>query len=232
MRYSLSLEHMAAPLTVEQTPFSATLRESTRTVHERANNSRFMVRLLDGELPLEEYARLAAQYYFIYEAIESASDTMRGHSTGGPFVFDELRRLPALAADLEFLAGPDWPAGIEPVPATEDYVGRIRTVAHDWAGGYVAHHYTRYLGDLAGGQVVRRLLKDTYDVEGPGALFYHFDDIDSVPAFRKRYRALLDSTPWDTGERALIVNEVRVAFEFNIAVLADLTESSGAKRLR
>jgi len=212
---------MAAPLTVEQTPFSATLRESTRTVHDRANNSRFMVRLLDGELPLAEYARLAAQYYFIYDAIESASDSMREHPEGGPFVLDELRRVPALTRDLEFLVGPGWREEIRPVPATEDYVRRIGTVAHNWAGGYVAHHYTRYLGDLAGGQVVRRLLKDTYDIEGPGALFYHFD-IDSTPAFRKRYRALLDGAPWDATERARIVAEVRVAFEFNIAVLADL----------
>ncbi|HJQ46623.1 MAG TPA: biliverdin-producing heme oxygenase [Amycolatopsis sp.] len=213
---------MVAPLTIEQTPFSATLRESTRTAHDRANNSAFMVRLLDGELPLADYGRLAAQYYFIYEAIEAASDAMREHPTGGPFVFDELRRLTALAADLEVLYGPDWPAAIEPVPATEDYVRRIRTVAHDWAGGYVAHHYTRYLGDLAGGQVVRRLLKDAYGIEGPGALFYHFDGIESVPAFRKHYRALLDSAPWDAAERTRIVTEVGVAFECNVAVLADL----------
>lgn len=213
---------MAAPLIVEQTPFSATLRESTRTAHDRANNSPFMTRLLDGALPLADYGRLAAQYYFIYEAIEAASDTMRDHPTGGLFVFDELRRLPALAADLEALAGPDWAAAIEPLPATEDYVRRIRTVAPDWSGGYVAHHYTRYLGDLAGGQAVRRLLKDTYGVEGPGALFYHFDGIGSVPAFRKRYRALLDSAPWDTAERERIVSEVGVAFEFNIAILSDL----------
>ena len=213
---------MAAPLTIEQTPFSTTLRESTRAAHDRANNSAFMVRLLDGELRLAGYGRLAAQYYFIYQAIEAASDTMRDHPAGGHFVFDELRRLPALATDLEALLGPDWEAAIEPSPATESYVRRIRTVAHGWAGGYVAHHYTRYLGDLAGGQVVRRLLKDAYDVEGPGALFYHFDGIESVPAFRKRYRALLDGAPWDAAERARIVREVGLAFEFNIAVLTDL----------
>ena len=111
-----------------------------------------------------------------------------------------------------------WPS---PLASTRAYVSRVRE-ASSWAGGYVAHHYTRYLGDLAGGQVVRRLLKDTYDVEGPGALFYHFDGIASVPAFRTRYRALLDSAPWDTTERTRIVNEVGIAFEFNIAVLTEL----------
>lgn len=212
---------MAAPLTVAQTPFSTMLRESTRNVHERAHRSGFMDALFDGRLPLSAYARLAAQYHFIYQAIEEATDAHAGHPIAGPFVFEELRRGPALAADLAFLVGEDWAERIEPVPATEDYVRRIRTVAPDWPGGYVAHHYTRYLGDLAGGQAVRKLLKRVYGVEGPGALFYHFD-VPNVPAFRKRYRALLDEAPWDEAERQRIVTETLVAFEFTIAVLTDL----------
>ncbi|GAB2956916.1 biliverdin-producing heme oxygenase [Amycolatopsis acidiphila] len=214
---------MAATLTVEQTPFSTMLRESTRDVHERAHRSAFMDALFDGRLPLRAYARLAAQYHFIYQAIEEASDALACHPVGGAFVFDELRRGPALAADLAFLVGEDWAERVTPVPATEDYVRRIRTVAADWPGGYVAHHYTRYLGDLAGGQAVRGLLKRTYGVEGPGALFYHFD-LGNVPAFRKRYRALLDEAPWDEAERRRIVTETLVAFELNVALLADLAD--------
>jgi heme oxygenase len=215
---------MAAPRTAEQIPFSTTLRESTRDVHERAHQSRFMDALFDSRLPLAAYARLAAQYHFVYQAIEEASDALAGHPVGGPFVFDELRRGPALAADLAFLVGEDW---TEPVPATEDYVRRIRAVAFDWPGGYVAHHYTRYLGDLAGGQAVRSLLERAYGVEGPGAHFYRFD-LGGVPVFRKRYRALLDEAPWDEAERQLIVNEALVAFECNVAMLADLAAEVGA----
>lgn len=214
---------MTPTLTAEQTPFSTTLRESTRDVHQRANESAFMTALFDGGLPLAAYARLAAQYHFVYQAIEDASDAQADDPVAGAFVFDELRRVPALAADLAFLLGPDWAEEIEPVPATRDYVRRIRTIAFDWPGGYVAHHYTRYLGDLAGGQAVRKLLKNTYGIDGPGARFYHFD-LDSVPAFRKRYRAQLDEAPWDAAERRRILTETRVAFEFNIEMLADLGE--------
>ncbi|NIH78334.1 biliverdin-producing heme oxygenase [Amycolatopsis viridis] len=219
---------MVAPLAVDldlnRTPFSTTLRESTRRAHDRAHHSRYMRELFNGDLDLPDYARLAAQYWFIYQAIEEAADAMRGDPVGGRFVFDELRRLPALAADLEFLHGEHWRGRIEPVPATEDYVHRIRSVAFDWAGGYVAHHYTRYLGDLAGGQAVRKLLAEVHGVAGPGALFYRFDDIGSVPAFRRRYKALLDTTPWTEAERTRIVTEALVAFEFNIAVLDDLAK--------
>ncbi|PXY37062.1 biliverdin-producing heme oxygenase [Prauserella sp. PE36] len=207
------------------TAFSQTLRESTKQVHDRAHGSVYMGALLDGALSLEGYTRLAAQYYFIYSTLEAASDAMADDPVGAPFVIDELRRTPALVADLEFLAGPNWRAEIEPVPATEEYVRRLRSVAFDWAGGYVAHHYTRYLGDLAGGQVVGSLLKRTYGVTGPGALFYDFATLGSPSVFRKRYRALLDGAPWDEAERQRVVDETLMAFELNIAVLADLART-------
>ncbi|SFP46409.1 heme oxygenase [Amycolatopsis arida] len=229
---------MAAPTTnpaLDQVPFSQALRESTREAHDRAHHSAYMEALLAGSLTLAEYARLATQYYFIYEAIERASDAMVDDPVGGPFVIDELRRLPALTRDLEFLLGPDWRAELRPVPATEEYVRRIQAAAFDWPGGYVAHHYTRYLGDLAGGQVVRSLLARTYGITGPGALFYDFGALGSPSAFRRRYRSRLDNADWDAAERVRIVAEVLLAFELNIAVLADLAATldgrSGVGRL-
>lgn len=206
-------------------PFSESLRASTREVHDRAHHSAYMDALLAGELSLEGYAQLAAQYYFIYAALEEATDAMAGDEIGGRFVVDELRRVPALVKDLEFLLGPDWRDRIEPVAATTAYERRLREAAFGWPGGFVAHHYTRYLGDLAGGQIVGQLLKKTYGVTGDGALFYDFGALGSPSVFRKRYKAHLDEAPWSAEERLRIVDETRLAFELNIAVLTDLAES-------
>src|SRR3981081_4892899 len=82
---------------LEQTPFSRTLRASTKVVQEKANHSRYMNALLGGELNLAGYTQLAIQYYFIYRAIEQASDAMATDPIGRQFVVDELRRLPKLA---------------------------------------------------------------------------------------------------------------------------------------
>lgn len=212
-------------LVLDHTPFSKTLRSSTLGVHDKANHSAYMNALLGGELTLEGYTQLAIQYYFIYQAIERASDAMAGDPVGGRFVVDELRRLPKLARDLEFLVGPEWETTVRPLPATEAYVRRVAEAAPEWVGGYVAHHYTRYLGDIAGGQVIRRLLVKQYQVEGAGSLFYHFEEIGSAPAFRDRYRAMLDNAPWDEAERGRIIEETLVAFECNIAVFAELAET-------
>jgi len=210
-------------------PFSKVLRESTRNVHEKANHSTYMDALLGGRLELDDYAHLAVQYYFIYQAIERVSEKMAADEVGGRFVFDELLRLPSLRRDLAFLIGDDWRSRVEPLPATSAYTERIHAVADGWPGGYVAHHYTRYLGDIAGGQIIRRMLEKTYGVQGPGTLFYHFDRLDSAPAFRDRYRARLDAAPWDEAERARIVAETLVAFECNVAVFDQLAEEIGER---
>lgn len=208
---------------LEQIPFSKTLRSSTLGVHEKANHSGYMNALLGGELTLAGYTQLAVQYYFIYQAIEQASDRMRIDPVGSRFVFDELRRLPKLDRDLNFLVGRDWPKQVTPLPATLAYARRVRE-ASSWAGGYVAHHYTRYLGDIAGGQIIRRLIAKKYEVTGDGSLFYQFDEIGSAPAFRDRYRTQLDEAPWSDDERARVIDETLTAFECNIAVFAELAE--------
>ncbi|MBB3050351.1 heme oxygenase [Prauserella isguenensis] len=223
-------ESQAPGQPLPQTPFSQVLRHSTREVHDRAHHSRYMNALLDGRLTLEGYTKLAEQYYFIYSTLEDAADAMTSDEVGAPFVVPELHRTQALVVDLERLAGPGWRDRITPTPATRSYVERLREVAYDWAGGFVAHHYTRYLGDLAGGQVVGKLLERTYGVTGPGARFYDFAALGSPSAFRTRYRALLDAAPWDEAEHERIMAETQHAFELNIAVLDDLADAAETHR--
>ena len=212
---------MSVTTDLDTRPFSATLRASTRVLHDRANHSGYMNALLGGELSLAGYTQLAIQYYFIYQAIEQASDRMAADSVGGEFVFDELRRLPALETDLAHLVGPGWRTEIRPLASTAAYAARVGEAA-SWAGGYVAHHYTRYLGDIAGGQVIRRLLEKKFGLDQAGTMFYHFDELGSAPAFRDRYRAKLDTAPWSEEERARVINETAVAFECNVAVFDEL----------
>lgn len=207
----------------ETVPLSTGLRQATLAVHERAHHSTFMAALLGGHLPLGAYTLLAEQYGAIYGALESASDALAEHPVAGPFVIDELRRLPALHTDLDALD-----SGIPRIlPATHSYVDRLRAAAGD-PELFVAHHYTRYLGDLAGGQVVGKLLDRAYGITGPGALFYDFRALGSPSRFRTRYRALLDAAPWDEAARARVADEAVHAFELNIAVLDELADEVGA----
>jgi len=206
----------------EHQPFSQVLRRATAAAHDRAHHSTYMAALFGARLPLDDYAALVVQYWHIYGALEDGADRLRDHPVAGGFVVDALRRRDAIAADLAHLRGPDWADDLTALPATAAYVERIRETVEHWPAGWVAHHYTRYLGDLAGGQAVRGLLRRTYGVSGDGSRFYDFAALGPVPPFRTRYRALLDAAPWDDVERVRVVDEACHAFELNIAMLAEL----------
>jgi heme oxygenase len=204
--------------------FSETLRAATMPVHETANHSPYISALLGGELSVDAFAALASQLYYVYSAIEEAAEAMRDDPVAGKFVFDELTRQPALRQDMEFYFGPSWESTISPLPATEAYCARIREAATSWSGGFVAHHYTRYLGDIAGGQVIRHKLKNLHGVTGPGSLFYVFDQIPSAPKFRDNYRELLNTAPWDAQERKRVIMESIRAYELNVGIFSALAE--------
>ncbi|MFF4652227.1 heme oxygenase (biliverdin-producing) [Streptomyces sp. NPDC001380] len=205
-------------------PFSDALRTATRAAHTEAEESAFMGDLLGGRLGLDAYARYTEQLWFVYRALEDGAARLADDPVAGPFVRPELERVPELERDLRHLAGEDWRARASALPATRRYAARIAEVAAHWPAGYVAHHYTRYLGDLAGGQVVRRTAERTWglDAGGDGVRFYVFERIGSTPAFRREYRGLLDGLPVGEAERRRVAAECCDAFALNSAVLAGL----------
>ncbi|MDQ7905367.1 biliverdin-producing heme oxygenase [Phytohabitans sp. ZYX-F-186] len=201
--------------------FASRVREVTRSDHAAAQGMAYFDALLGGRLDRAGYTALAAQLFFVYETLEEASGQMRSDPVAGPFVADELARLPALVADLTHLIGPDWPAHVSASTPTSEYRARLREVAFTWPAGFVAHHYTRYMGDLSGGQVMRRALKREYGLDGPGTRFYEFPGVEPR-VFKQHYRHLLDTAPWDAVEQDRFLDEVATAYRLNTAMLDDL----------
>ena len=202
---------------------SARLRAETRADHDAAQGSGFLDRLAAGRLPRAAYADLAAQHWFIYETLEQAAQAMAGDPVAGGFVAPELTRLPALSGDLAFLVGAGWRDRIAALPATEEYRERLGAVAFHRASAFVAHHYTRYLGDLSGGQYLGPAIAKAYGLDGRGHRFFVFEGI-RPRAFRARYRELLDRISWPRAEEDAFVAEVSEAYRLNINVLAELKE--------
>ena len=157
--------------------FAAHLKEATQADHTAAENSPFATELLAGRLPVEAYVDLLLQSHALYEALETAVAGHRHHPELQPFLHPGLDRLPSLEADLAFLAGPAWRDRLGPLPATARYVARLREVGDGWPAGLVAHHYLRYLGDLSGGQIIRRIVGRTYGLGDDGVRFYVFADL-------------------------------------------------------
>jgi len=206
---------------------SSRLRDATRDEHERTESSPFVAALMDGKLDRDAYVALLAQSYLFYSVLEEAGDRWRDDAIVGPFVNDALTRRAALAADLAWLRGDGWRDQVATLPATQRYIDRLRQVCFSSRSGFVAHHYTRYLGDLSGGQIIRSKLRTIYGLTADGVRFYVFDGIAKPKVFKDSYRALIDAAPWDSGEQTFLIAEANEAFRLNRGVFDDLGKALG-----
>ncbi|MEP9391237.1 biliverdin-producing heme oxygenase [Gordonia sp. VNK1] len=211
------------PATVPPATVSARLRAATAVAHEQAESSPFIDDLMSGRLDVDAYAGLAQQLLFVYRALEDVGDRLAGDAVADAVRDEKLRRVPRLTADLAAL-GVDVDA-LTPSPAVAAYVSAIEATVADPAR-YVAHHYTRYLGDLSGGQVVAHRMRQHYGVDDAALTFYAFD-IDKLKRYKDSYRDSLDALPLDADGVDRLVDEAIGAFGHNQALFADLAADRG-----
>lgn len=200
------------------------LREETRAEHRAAERGGFVHALMRGQLTRERYTHYLHALWPIYEALEAGLQRHARHPVAGRLALPELYRSPALAADL----GDDLDLVPMPVvPAAIAYTERLYRLADAAPSLLVAHAYTRYLGDLSGGQMLRRGAARILGlpVDAPhgsrGLAFYDFP-IGEAEAYKQAFRARLDALPIDAGQAAAIIGEARWAFAGTAAVFSEL----------
>lgn len=215
------------------TPLSAAMKEGSQAEHTAAENSGFMSELLGGRVNELGYTDYLLRLRMVYEALESTARELAGDAAVSAVVDPALERLAAIDADLDHWLGDSAAAVSRTIdsPAAEAYRNRILTTG-EWAPLFVAHHYTRYLGDLSGGQAIGRILDRTFELDGAGVSFYAFTDIPKPKPYKDAYRAALDSIGEQVGEAgvARIVEETKAAFRLNQGLFAELGANLDAYR--
>ena len=156
--------------------FALQLKTETKKSHTAAENTKFIGSFLRGVVSEESYKQLVANFYFIYRAMEEEVDKLSEHPIVGKVHSKLLNRTEPLSRDLRYYYGPNWRALIAPSEACQRYVNRIREVAEDDPELLVGHHYTRYMGDLSGGQILKGIAEKAMDLkDGEGLHFYEFE---------------------------------------------------------
>ncbi len=207
---------------------SVQLREGTKESHRLAERTAFIQKFFSGQLTVEEYKVFLVQLYYVYSALEEKAEANSGHEDFGKVHFDSLHRKEALMKDLNYFYKNDSWKEILPSDATKAYVERIRVLSNSWVQGLIAHHYTRYLGDLSGGQVLKRIVAKTFNLsDGEGLAFYDFPEIEDHAGFKEAYRQQMDSIQVDSDSSQKIVDEANLAFQLNRDVFASMMQVSG-----
>lgn len=198
------------------------LRVGTRKAHTMAENVGFVKCFLKGVVEKNSYRKLVANLYFVYSAMEEEMQKHKDHPIVSKINFLELYRQHSLEKDLTYYYGTNWREQIQLSPAGQAYVGRIREISEKEPELLVAHSYTRYLGDLSGGQILKGIAQTAMNLNGDGVAFYEFADIDDEKAFKNKYRQALDELPIDEATADRIVQEANDAFGMNMKMFNEL----------
>ncbi len=200
------------------------LKVGTKRSHTAAENTKFVASFLRGVVDEDSYKTLMRDFYFVYSAIEEEMQRLEDDGFLSAINFPELNRVEAIKKDLRYYYGPNWSTVIKPSEACIRYVERIHEVA-DSNEPYllVGHHYTRYLGDLSGGQILKNIAEKAMDLpKDVGLAFYEFDDIADKKAFKNKYREALDTITTDSSVINAIVTEANYAFRLNMYMFDEI----------
>ena len=200
------------------------LKTGTKRSHTAAENTKFVGSFLRGVVSEQNYRTLIKDFYFVYSALEEEMERLEDDEFLKPIHFKELNRLNFLKWDLRYYYGPNWMMEVKPSEACIQYTERIHEVADKDPYLLVGHHYTRYLGDLSGGQILRNIAEKALDLpKGEGLHFYDFPQIEDKKAFKTKYREGLDKVTTDTSKINDIIAEANYAFRLNMYMFDGLS---------
>lgn len=203
------------------------LDDGTRKSHSIAESTAFVSGFFKGLSTKEAYRNLLVSLYFVYEAMEEAFDNINDKNVQA-LDDSKLRRVEALQQDMKYFFGDDsWRQMIRPSPATQAYVARIQKIAKGPKPYLlIGHQYSRYLGDLFGGQMMGSMARKSLDLaESRGTAFYQFDEIENSTGYITEWYTKLNGLDLTDAQRQEIVDEANYVFALNIALFDELEGS-------
>ncbi len=205
---------------------AAKLRVGTQKSHTAVENVGFMKCFVKGVVDKDCFAKFLSNLYFVYNALETGMEKNKNHPVIGVMHFPELNRQAALEKDMEFYYGKQWRKQIKPSLATQAYLNRLQQLVAQAPELLIGHAYTRYMGDLSGGQMLQAIAQSGLKLTGfQGTSFYHFEQIPDKKAFKDKYRQALDAVPVDDATATKIVAEANYAFQLNMQMVQELEGS-------
>ncbi|XP_044533476.1 heme oxygenase 1 [Gracilinanus agilis] len=206
---------------------SEALKEATKEVHAQAENVEFLRNFQKGQVTREGFKMVMSSLYHIYLALEEEMERNKSHPAVVPIYFpEELNRGPALEQDMKFWYGRQWRHEIPYTEATKKYVERLHELGRAEPALLVAHAYTRYLGDLSGGQILKKIAQKSLELPstGEGVAFFTFPGIANATKFKQLYRSRMNAIEMSAATKKKVVEEAQTSFLLNIEVFEELQE--------
>jgi heme oxygenase len=185
--------------------------------------------LLRGQMTRSAYCTMLCNLHAIYAALEPALARHAVDPRIASIIVPGVGRVESLEDDLQTLHGPGWRSELTIGRCAVAYVRRLHEIESIQPGLLMAHAYVRYLGDLSGGQMLRRIVARSMSlVDGSGTAFYEFGDATQTKALAQAFREGLVSIALEPAAADAVVEEAAWSFRMHRYLFFEL---AGAARL-
>tara|TARA_B100001027_G_scaffold216811_1_gene194476 strand:+ start:2335 stop:2994 length:660 start_codon:yes stop_codon:yes gene_type:complete len=200
-----------------------TLKELTWEHHKEAERQKFVKVLMSGKIIPEIYAIYLANQHKTYDVLEAMA-----MADGLLDDMPEIRRAPHIKKDFDELWTYGWAPPI--FPTTEKYIKYVAEALMDCPEKIMAHIYVRHMGDLSGGQMIKRKIPGAgtmYDfnlryVEGRNQKYQNMDELKE--ALRTKVNSFQKYSDASTLTENInnVVYEARTCFNFATNLFKDI----------
>jgi heme oxygenase len=177
---------------------------------------------MSGEFGQQGFIEWQRALYPIYVTLENILKKNRKDPVLHIFDHRKLDRADRILHDLQLL-GEDPISFPSPLRTIPPYIGAINK-ASEVPQRLMAYHYTRYMGDMNGGQVIARAMENVCGIDKEALSCYDFSEIGDGYHYRKQYKTLLELSPWTEEEREAFIDEAKIAYARNADFFEELYE--------
>jgi len=198
------------------------MKTATAELHRLAEKTGVVADMLNQRVCLANYVLYARNLLHIYQLMESPIIPESHVPQLDAFLDPKLKRADLLERDLDNLVGRNQWLRFPLMPGTKNYGKNIESVKAKAPIAIVGHCYVRYLGDLFGGQILKKLLIKQLGLNTDTTNFYHFTNINDIPEFRAEYRTKFNKLRVNSEDRKMIIDTAKQCFQFNIQISTEI----------
>ena len=218
-------QNLSAVDAVPSMGLSAALRERTQIQHTRAERSGIVNAILRRQATRFGYTLFLRNLGPVYQELEGGLEGYRDDPVVRLIALPQVYRASTLVSDIAALGGNAFPM----LSAGQRYVEAVRAAADGRNARLIAHAYVRYLGDLSGGRVMKRLLAQSLALKAKELSFYDFRDVGDLEEFKIDYRRAIDAAGTGIEDVEAVLDEAVLAFELNVALSQEVLNAANAQ---
>lgn len=204
--------------------FMKNIKVNSQNLHDVAENTGFLKRLVDGNASVEGYSEYLFNLYEIYKTIEFNLEKYSDNPSVKEFATIDVYRSEAIYKDLKILLGEKMNS-MKLLASTKAYVDKLNEVGRSNPELLVAHAYSRYLADLFGGRTIYKILENVYKMDYNALNYYQYEALNEDEGrkdFIMEYYTKLNNIELSDVLKEKFLDEVSNSYIYNIAISNEL----------